>query len=532
MLKLSTAPAEYDETPSPLANVGGGASGNTPAFRVEPTAAHSEGKAAAVRVLGLDKTAGFNWADLPDIVNAGHQMLPALGHSIANTVAPVAGMIGKGVAGMGGLTLALHGGANAAFKGLRRLHLPGLHRDPLPVSPKDTWFNRLKTRVADKLPELPRFRDPTPRPSAANPITKSSLPIMGRIADKIGLPSLPVGHEYETQSMAMGMRNAMQGNRMNPGLRTTMTRGLGPESAVMSDLGEMMGQSMQGLPRGRQIRLAKKARKALAMSPTLQETPLGRPMVGAINHLLAGDTPLERGLRTVGLGPTGKDAPLTAAQKWTPRALGAAAVAADPHAALHFGINQARVNTAESEMGQKFMWDQLRDGYKGTAPINMQAAREAVKTPAGAADFANRLVTDPQHEAQKQMWDFAVSPAALDTRRLGEAARQSEALGEPGARAIRSLLNNAAANPANAAKLQALAQRPDVQAKLREAAKDPNIQARINAALSDPNTQAQINGAISTNPLQGQLAGLVNHPAGQGNFSLAGPINLPWHLAK
>lgn len=192
--------------------------------------------------------------------------------------------------------------------------------------------------------------------------------------------------------LAAGLSHALEGRQMSPWARRLLQFGVGPEAMEHYGIGQALGQGMQGLSKGDQYRSLKKLRKLVATSPELSQAPVSGGLVPAINQVL-GNSPNSVLARapTVPLG-----APERMIDKVVPGLAGAAALAAAPHAAVHLGINAARHGIAESAAGQKFMREGFRKGVGGALPSPM---------------------------AQAAM-DYGLSPAALDTQRLGYAARK------------------------------------------------------------------------------------------------------------
>lgn len=277
---------------------------------------------------------------------------------------------------------------------------------------------------------------------------------------------LPVGHNYETQSLAMGLRNALAGKRVNPGLSTVMSSGLGPESTVMTELGSAMGQGLRGKTPHEIKTFLKKVRRGVATAPSVRNTPLGAPMVGGINDFFSGPTKLERGFEAVGLGATPANAPRTVAQTVTPLAAAGAAAALDPHALLHFGINATRQAVAKSPMGQRMLREGFQAGLQGK----------------------------PQSRLSRFLWDYGVSPAVLDTRRTGEGFRRALDNNEPGVRRLLGLAGRLAGNPETHQQLRALKNNPAVRQLMQNAAANPQAAVQVQRMLGGgaPPSSAQL----------------------------------------
>lgn len=214
------------------------------------------------------------------------------------------------------------------------------------------------------------------------------------MATNLGMKMLKgtkAGHKMESAMMAAGMRRGAQGKQLGHITRDIARYGVGPETLVPHEVGRRIGAESAKMSKGRRIKLLKKLRKNIASSPELREAPVTGPMVGAINRVLQGKKSLADKLPTVAEG-----AKRSKASRAASAALGAGAAIAEPHSALHMGLNVARAQTAKSKAGKRFLGKQLEKGLKGKK-----------MNPALAAAT-----------------DLAVSPGALDTRRLGLAARK------------------------------------------------------------------------------------------------------------
>lgn len=210
------------------------------------------------------------------------------------------------------------------------------------------------------------------------------------------LRSTHTGHQLEQSQFASGYQHALKGQKMNPVLRNVATYGVGPESVVHYDLGQALGKEMSGLSKGRRYRQLKKLRKSVALSPELQKAPMGKSLIGAVDKIILPQKEPGMISRMAGrvFKPVAANAKPTLGQKLVSGGLGAAAVAAEPHSAIHMGINATRKAIATSGPGRKFMKSQFMKGVRGEeAPGKLR-----------------QLATD-----------LVVSPAALDTRRLGTA---------------------------------------------------------------------------------------------------------------
>lgn len=144
-------------------------------------------------------------------------------------------------------------------------------------------------------------------------------------------------------------------------------------------------------------------RKSVAMTSELKNAPMVSEVIPAVNRILDNKKGFMSKLPTVAAG-----AKQTLGQKLISGGLGAAAVTAMPDTAIHMGINATRNAVARSAPGQKFMREGVSKGFESGMPGR-------------GAELA---------------WDHTVSPAALDTRRVG-AAVASE--GQKNPQALRRL---------------------------------------------------------------------------------------------
>lgn len=198
-----------------------------------------------------------------------------------------------------------------------------------------------------------------------------------------------LGHSLESAQFATGMRNALQGKKLHPVAKDVMQYGVGPESMVSMDAGSLLGKHLSTLSKAKQFKNLKKIRKAVGMTESIKNAPIVKDVVPGINRHLSGNTTLLDKIPTVPINHQ-----TTKLQKALSLGLGAGAAAADPHSIVHMGINAIRKGVGESVKGQEFMKNQFMSGIKNK----------------------------PLNPALSTIIDIAVSPAALDTRRIGEAA--------------------------------------------------------------------------------------------------------------
>ena len=215
-----------------------------------------------------------------------------------------------------------------------------------------------------------------------------------------------MGHSLESAQFATGMRNALQGKKLHPVAKDVMQYGIGPESMVSMDAGSLLGKHLSTLPKAKQFKSLKKIRKAVGMTEAVKNAPIVKDVIPGINRHLSGNTSLLDKIPTVPI-----DQSTTKLQKAISLGLGAGAVAADPHSIVHMGINALRKGIGESSKGKEFMKNQFMSGIKNK----------------------------PLNPALSAITDIAISPAALDTRRIGEAAHKE--LQNPRLKNILSMLS-------------------------------------------------------------------------------------------
>lgn len=215
-----------------------------------------------------------------------------------------------------------------------------------------------------------------------------------------------MGHSLESAQFATGMRNALQGKKLHPVAKDVMQYGIGPESMVSMDAGSLLGKHLSALPKAKQFKSLKKIRKAVGMTEAVKNAPIVKDVIPGINRHLSGNTSLLDKIPTVPI-----DQSTTKLQKAISLGLGAGAVAADPHSIVHMGINALRKGIGESSKGKEFMKNQFISGIKNK----------------------------PLNPALSAITDIAISPAALDTRRIGEAAHKE--LQNPRLKNILSMLS-------------------------------------------------------------------------------------------
>jgi hypothetical protein len=249
------------------------------------------------------------------------------------------------------------------------------------------------------------------------------------------------------RALSKGMERGISGQRQSFGSRMRELW-VGPETVGPEHAGKVVGGLLRDQPRGHQYRALKKLRKAVAMSPTVNKSPYMEDVVGGVNQLLKKPLPIR--------GPVQTESRLNRALPY----LGVPALAAGgalsthiPAAMVHAAINRTRLGVAGSQKGRNFMenafWGGLGEAGAGSAPKMFQHIGEKKNIPKPLTDAAAGLAQqnvkeleqhggNPRmHEAFQKIvnpearpgpepsrarnlaWDIAVSPAALDTERMG-----------------------------------------------------------------------------------------------------------------
>jgi hypothetical protein len=290
------------------------------------------------------------------------------------------------------------------------------------------------------------------------------------------LRSRKAGHRLEAGQVATGYRHALGNRNIHPVARNVATFGLGPESLVNYDLGQELGNSLKGMSKGKRYRQLKKLRKNVAMAPHTREAPMGRSVVPAVNRILSGQQGVMDKVKHV---PA--NAPVTMAQKALSLGLGGAAIAAQPDTAIHMGINATRKMIGNSDQGKRFFRDQ----------------------------FAQGLDAGPISKAKELASDFLISPAALDTRRLGAAMSKDTVDNKPLARRLgTSVLGQFRETPRGSAMLgraRGASQIPsaDMQGKFIDYISDPNNRGVVIPGLNIADK------VVGQNPVTPVLRGMV-----------------------
>ena len=240
---------------------------------------------------------------------------------------------------------------------------------------------------------------PAPAQKPAESVVKKGLKWLGAGALLHGATNLAVkgfrgsraGHKFEQAAMAAGIRRGMAGKDLGPITKDVARFGVGPESLITHSAGIRLGKKLLDTPEHLRDKVLAQTIEGMKGTKHLKDAPIIGHASGAAKRLREGkETWLDR------LPSVGKDHQRTSGSKATSGALGAAALAVNPHTGLHFGLNFIRHQTVKSKMGKDFLKKQLRAGYDG----------------------------EKMNKATELATDIGVSPGALDARRIGAAARK------------------------------------------------------------------------------------------------------------
>lgn len=236
---------------------------------------------------------------------------------------------------------------------------------------------------------------------------------MGANALMKGLRGSHLGHKIEAAQMATGLRHAVAGKTLNPIAKNIANYGIGPESMMSYQAGSALGETLQGAGKGKQYKYLKKLRKNVAMTDSLKGAPITKDIVPAVNRVLQNRTSLMDKIPTVDKG-----AKTTLLQRGVSAGLGALAISADPHSALHMGVNALRDQVSKSRMGETFAKKQFKDGLTKGAPSPLMS----------------------------NISDILISPAAMDARRFASSTRD-EALNPKAMRLLKSTMGSSVQLP-------------------------------------------------------------------------------------
>lgn len=218
--------------------------------------------------------------------------------------------------------------------------------------------------------------------------------------------------------LATGIRAALAGKPQTAGSRIAETW-LAPELFIPEHTGRGLGGALRKLPTGQRYRALKKLRKAVAMEPQLQHTPIFEDVVGGVNRALKG------GLPTVGAVQQP-----TLLQKAAPLFPAPLLAVTEPAALVHAGVNRARILASKSGLGKLYLKQQLAQGVKkglskeipGTLAEPYRRSPSIRKAVNAQLDlFGAKNAPSTLHN---KLVDTFLSPAARDPARIGEVLAQ------------------------------------------------------------------------------------------------------------
>ena len=200
----------------------------------------------------------------------------------------------------------------------------------------------------------------------------------------------PIMRNLRADQMATGFRRAMSGKPESVAARAGQTL-IGPEAWAPQHAGAAAAPVLQGLSKGRQYRWFKKLRKTVASDPALRHAPIFEDVPGAVNRVLARPLP-----------KTQAPAAPSMLSRLAPAATVAAVGAVEPYSLVHAGLNAGRDLISRSRFGARFM---RRQGQDGVLDRLRGRSMPAIVTAA---------------------YDYGLSPGALETYRMGQAAAQAK----------------------------------------------------------------------------------------------------------
>jgi hypothetical protein len=237
----------------------------------------------------------------------------------------------------------------------------------------------------DELGHLPELTDAHMEKEAVDPLTLGLLGTASHVGANLAVKA---GHgtrflkNVRATRMSEGIRRALEGKAQGLGSRMAETW-VGPELIAPEHVGRRIGGQLRELTTGQRYRALKKLRKSVAMSPDLQKAPILEDMVGGVNRALASPLPAPGAIQKPSF-----------LQRVLPNASIPAVGMVAPESVVHAGINKIRKAVATSGTGRQFLKDQAVEGAIHGAPS----------------------------KAHQVLMDTFVSPSALATRRVGEAA--------------------------------------------------------------------------------------------------------------
>lgn len=262
----------------------------------------------------------------------------------------------------------------------------------------------------------------------------AAIHMFPNIVNKHLIRNREAGRTALATSFASGIDAGMANQVINPKVDHVLKYGLGPETLVDFEAGHALGQQIanrtQDPVKQKQLlnRLLRMHNYGFQkMTPEQQAATLEAPIVGSLARLARGDvsgkydyartgskilhdekpvtlpdtTPQtwqEKTLATIGLDPSTRQ---IIKDRVMNNAIGAsggllAAKLIDPHLVLQPISSWVRKRVSESNWGNDFMKEQFIEGLEGK----------------------------PMSRAKELMYDYVISPSALDTRKLGDYVRK------------------------------------------------------------------------------------------------------------
>lgn len=261
-----------------------------------------------------------------------------------------------------------------------------------------------------------------PKTKVAEPLTIAALAaglhVAANTAVKLTHNTKPL-RKLRRNLLAKGIREGLEGTALT--LRQNLARTWGsPEIMESHALGRFIGDNLRAIPERKRYSALKQLRKAVAQYPNgLQGVPHFEDTVGAINKVLESPLPKPKTIKEMSL-----------AAKAAPVAVAPLLGAVEPSLVLHGALNQGRLAAANSRLGRLYLTDEFKAGLL-TNPDTVAELRDLAKGLSAVRGLApkklegllpesvevSRTLPSPVSEAAT---DYLLSPAARDTKRIGE----------------------------------------------------------------------------------------------------------------
>jgi len=224
-----------------------------------------------------------------------------------------------------------------------------------------------------------------------------------------------MGKRFQASQMASGFNHALEGRKVNPVARNIGTFLIGPESMVPYDVGHRLGRELAPMDYFARRNHLEEMRSAIENTKHVAHAPVVGEMPHAIERILGGQKGfMEKIPHTVDM-----DAAPTRGQQLLSAGAAAGAIAAAPDMAIHMGLNATRNGIGRS-IFSKFIREKM-PGFDRRFP-------QVSKFLDGRAFIKNNLRTGYYQGmpdmAEELAYDYGLSPAALDSRRVGHALRR------------------------------------------------------------------------------------------------------------